>query len=41
MMGKKGGMVSLNNLIKDPELLKIMMAELARSQRIRQEDVMF
>lgn len=30
MMDKKGGAVSLNSFLKDPELLKIMMAEVAR-----------
>ena len=41
MMDKKGGAVSLNGFLKDPELLKIMMAELARQQRIKQENVLF
>jgi len=41
MMDKKGGAVSLNNFLKDPEMLKIMMAELARQQRIKAENVLF
>ena len=41
MMAKKGGVVSLNSCLKDPEMIKVMMSELARSQRIKQEDVLF
>ena len=38
MIEKKGGAVSINNFLRDPELLGMLMTEVSRQMKIKQEN---